>query len=134
MDPYSILTTRTQAQQIYAELLPILGSEFLGQFKDVSLIAFYLHCKAHNIALSMDQLINGFPQCILAQFILAILPFHFSNLKQEFFSSINIKNRVENLIYTEKIRSNFLNFYLKIVKLLLILKLRHLFKQLPTQK
>jgi len=66
------------------------------------------------------------------------LPFSFvffplSNLKQEFFSSINIKNRVENLIYTEKVRSKFLNFYLKMIKILPILKLRPLFKQLPTK-
>jgi hypothetical protein len=91
MDPYFILMTHTQAQQVYAELLPILGSDFLGQFNDVSLVAFYSNCKAHNVAFSLDHLITGYPQYNLAQFILAILPFHFSNRKPEFFSSIKIK-------------------------------------------
>ena len=91
MDPYSILMTHTQAQQIYAELLPILGSDFLGKFNDVSLVALYSHCKAHNVAVSLEHLITSYPQYNLAQFILAIVPFQFSNRKPLFFSSIKIK-------------------------------------------
>jgi hypothetical protein len=91
MDPYIILITHAQAQQIYAELLPILGYDFLGQFNDVSLIDFYLHCNAHNLEFSLELIMTGDPRYNLAQFILAIVPSHLSNRKPEFFSSIKIK-------------------------------------------
>ena len=118
---------QTEAQMLYAQLLPTLGYDFLSQFDELELISFYLQCLEFNIEISLENFLTNASLCISPFLALPL-----SNRKQEFFSSIKLKNRVENLVYTENVRSNFLNFYLKMVKILPFLKLRHLFKLRPT--
>ena len=117
---------------IYAELLPTLGCDFLSQFGENELLSFYLQCLDYNIEISLEKILTNashlsqsqYSKCILP--FLPILPFQHLNRKQVFCSSIKIKNRIENFVYIEKVRSDFLNFYLKFVKSLPPLKLRHL--------
>jgi hypothetical protein len=121
---------QTAYEMVHADLLPTLGSEFVSQFDKTQLLSFYFQPIEFNIELFLEQnLINA---SLSSPGTLVILLFSPSNRKQEFFSSIKLKNRVEILVYTENVRSNFLNFYLKMVNNLPFLNLRHLFKLRPT--
>lgn len=147
---------QTEAQMLYAQLLPTLGYDFLSQFDELELLSFFLQARDCNIDLSLELLLTNAslayaaaaaagaaaPQQQLQQaFTWYLFTLYFSLLTLFPFKSETrvlfldkIENRVENLVYTENVRSNFLNFYLKMVKILpfLILKLRHLFKLRPT--
>lgn len=45
-----------EAQTLYNQLLPILGSEFLSKFTDLELISFYRQAIDNNIELSLESL------------------------------------------------------------------------------
>lgn len=93
---------QTDAQVIYAELLPSLGYDFLNQFDDFELLLFYLHAIDNNIELSLEALLTSANQPSLGFSTFLALPL--SNRGKEFFSSI---------------KSTFLNLYLKMVKIIL---------------
>jgi hypothetical protein len=121
---------------LYAQLLPNLGYDFLSQFDELELLLFFWQARDCNFDLSLELFLTNASLYSLGT--LVSWPWSSSNRKQEFFSSINLKNRVENLVYTEKDRSNFLNLYLKKVKILTLfltlLKLRLLFKRRKLRK
>ena len=128
----SLTLAQCEAQRLYTQLLPTLGYDFLSQYIELEpeLLLFYnLQCVDFNIDLDLELFLTNASLNSLGT--LVSLPFS-SNRKQKFFSSIKLKNRVENLVYTENVRTNFLSFYLKMVKILPFLKLRHLLKVRPT--
>jgi hypothetical protein len=44
-----------EAQKLYEELLPTLGSDFLSQFDELELLLFYLQALDNNIEPSLEQ-------------------------------------------------------------------------------
>lgn len=111
-------TLHSVGQNAYAQLLPILGYDFLAQFYDLELLSYYLQSLDNNLNLSLDSILINAGNSHqyshqLAFCISTFLPLPLSNSKQEFFSSIKLKTR----LYTEIVRSNFINFYLKMVKI-----------------
>lgn len=120
--------------ELYAELLPTLGYDFLAQFDKMELIEFYWQCLDFNIEISLENFLINASLYKASLCISPHLSLPLSNRKQELFTSIKLKKFVEILVYTENVRSNYLNFYLKMVKSILFFKLRHIFKQRLTQK
>ena len=110
--------------ELYAKLLPTLGYDFLAQFDKRELIEFYLQCLEFNTEISLENILINASLYKASLCISPLLSRPLSFRKQEFFSSIKLKN----LVYTKNVRSNFLNFYLKMVKIILFFKLRHTFK------
>jgi len=98
-----LILLQTEAQMVYAELLPTLGYDFLSQFDDLELLSFYLQAIDNNIELSLEAFLINASLCIST-----FLPLPLSNRKQEFFSSIKLKNRVENLFIPKMFEVTFL--------------------------
>jgi len=108
-----------EAQILYAELLPILGSYFLSKFNDLELISFYRQAIDNNIELSLESLESFFfkkwrsaESCAL-YFNLLI----FTSLKSEtrvlFLDKIEnrvdkFENRVENIFIPKMFEVTFL--------------------------
>ena len=113
-DVPNLILLHTAYAQLYADLLPTLGYDFLSQFDEKQLISFYWQCVLFNIDISLENFLTNASHCISPFLALPL-----SNLKEDFFSSVKLKIRVENLVYTEKVRSKFLNFYLKMVKIII---------------
>lgn len=91
---------------IYAELLPTLGCDFLSQFGENELLSFYLQCLDYNIEISLEKILTNASHLSQSQYskcILPTLPFQHLNRKQVFCSSIKFKNRIENFVYIEKV-------------------------------
>jgi hypothetical protein len=77
-----------ETQAVYAELLPILGYDFLSQFEEVQLIEFYLQAIDFNIELSLEQFLINSAYQVQATLLCVSQHQHYSNLKQHLFSSI----------------------------------------------
>jgi len=132
---------QTEAQMLYAQLLPTLGYDFLSQFDELELLSFFLQARDCNIDLSLELLLTNAslayaaaaaagaaaPQQQLQQaFTWYLFTLYFSLL-----TLFPLKSETR-VLFLDKIENR--NFYLKMVKILpfLILKLRHLFKLRPT--
>jgi hypothetical protein len=83
-------------------------------------LEFYLQCIGNNIELILEQFwinANTAYQLSLSAWPFFFLSLSLLNRKQKFFSSIKLKTVLKTVLnkifFTEKVRSNFLNFYLK---------------------
>jgi hypothetical protein len=126
-DGQTLLQLETVYAELYAQLLPILGSYFLAKFDKCELIEFYLQCQEFNIEISLENFLANASHNSLS--LSPFLSLALSNRKQEF-----LKNRVEHLFYIENVRSNIMKIYLKWLRLYFFYKLRHTFKLRLTQK
>jgi hypothetical protein len=78
--------TQTEAQLLYAQLLPSLGYDFLSQFNEVELLSFYLQTIDFNIELSLVQFLTN--ASINSMATLLVVSHPSSTRKQELFTSI----------------------------------------------
>lgn len=142
-------TLQIEAPRVYSELLPTLGYDFLSQFNEEELLLFYLQANEYNIELSLEAILTnasihslGISYLLIGyltnrKLTLSItnrklprslqkckLQWSLTNWKLDYFFLVKLQKWVENSIYTENVLTHFLNYHLKLVKIVLFLKLR----------
>lgn len=103
-------------QNMYNHLLKILGYEFLSKFTDLEMISLYRQASDNNMALSLDSLKPFLLSCRSTEtcpMFFNLLIFTTVKLQTSVLFRDKTEKAVKNLVYTENVRSNFINFYLK---------------------
>lgn len=85
--PFAVAQTlslaKTEAQMLYAQLLPTLGYDFLTQFDELELLSFFLQARDCNIDLSLELLLTNASLYSLGT--LVSLPFFLKSEKRVLF-------------------------------------------------